>query len=70
MSGCDISVQIYGARIKIRQKSSHIFYLWGVLKHNIYSNKTCIENHLKKSIQNNKLCYYRTFLIKWNVVAW
>jgi len=40
------------------------FFTCGVLKHNIYSNKPCIEDHLKDSIQNNKLCYYGTFLIK------
>jgi len=40
------------------------FFTCGVLKHNIYSNKPCTEDHLKDSIQKNKLCYYGTFLIK------
>jgi hypothetical protein len=43
------------------------FFTCGVLKHNIYSNKPCIEDHLKESIQN-KLCYYGTFQL--NEMLW
>jgi hypothetical protein len=46
------------------------FYLWGMLKHNIYSNKPCTEDYLKESIQNDKLCYDGMILSKWNVVVW
>lgn len=63
LSGCDISVRIYGVRNKIGQTLLCPFFTCGeCVKHNIYSNKPCTEDHLKESIQNNKLCYYGAFL--------
>lgn len=62
----DVTYQCEFLVSEIKQyKNIHAFFFTcGVLKHNFYSNMPSIEDHLKESIQNNKLCYYGTFPIK------